>query len=281
MGVKSKERISKALLYLFLTVCVLIIVYPVIYAIASSFKTNLEILGGGGLLPKTWHLENYAEVWKRANFAVYTKNSLIICVFATIGGVNISSMTGYCLERTNFPGKKLLYAVYLGTMFIALGAVTLRPLYTLAVSVNLHNTLIPIILILIGSQGTNIFLVTKFVAGIPKELDEAASIDGCGKFRIYWNILLPLLKPILAVVALFQFRVAWNDFITSSVFTMMRPELRPLTVGVVQLKYGAGAASEYHLMMAGAAISIIPMLIVYFICNKYFMSGIMSGAVKG
>ena len=93
-------------------------------------------------------------------------------------------------------------------------------------------------------------------------------------------VLLPLLKPILATVALFQFRIAWNDYITSSVFTMTRPELRPLTVGVVQLKYGASAAAEYHLMMAGAAISIIPMLLVYLLCNRYFVEGTTSGSVK-
>lgn len=166
-------------------------------------------------------------------------------------------------------------------MFIALGAVTLRPLYTLAVQTGLQNSLWPIILITIGAQGNNVFLVTKFVSGLPKELDEAAILDGCGPFRLYYMVLLPLLKPILATVALFQFRIAWNDYITSSVFTMTRPELRPLTVGVVQLKYGASAAAEYHLMMAGAAISIIPMLLVYLLCNRYFVEGTTSGSVKG
>ena len=94
-------------------------------------------------------------------------------------------------------------------------------------------------------------------------------------------MLLPLLKPIISVVALFQFRVAWNDYITSSVFTMTTPQLRPLTVGIVQLKYGASAAAEYHLMMAGAAISIIPMLLVYLLCNRYFVDGVTAGSVKG
>ena len=145
----------------------------------------------------------------------------------------------------------------------------------------LQNSLWPIILITIGAQGNNVFLVTKFVSGLPKELDEAAILDGCGPFRLYYMVLLPLLKPILATVALFQFRIAWNDYITSSVFTMTRPELRPLTVGVVQLKYGASAAAEYHLMMAGAAISIIPMLLVYLLCNRYFVEGTTSGSVKG
>lgn len=281
MNIKGKSMIWNLILYVTLGVVAIITIYPVLYALLGGLKTNMEMLAGGSLLPKVFRLENYKEVWEKANFAKYTFNSLFICLFSTIGAVIISSLTAYCLERREFPGRKLIYGLYLATMFIALGAVTLRPLYLLAVKVNVHNTLWPIILINIGAQGTNIFLVTKFISGLPKELDEAAMLDGCGPFRIFKDILLPLLKPIMAVVALFQFRLSWNDYITSSVFTMTQPQLRPLTVGVVQLKYGAGAAAEWHLMMAGAAISIIPMLIVYLFCNKYFMSGITDGSVKG
>jgi ABC-type glycerol-3-phosphate transport system permease component len=241
----------------------------------------MEMLAGKNIFPDIWQIKNYAEVWEKANFARYTFNSLFICFFSTIGAVALSSMTSYCLERRRFPARKLIYCLYLITMFISLGSVTLRPLYALAIEVELHNSLWPVILINIGAQGSNIFLITRFIAGIPKELDEAAMIDGCGPFRTFKDILLPLLKPIMAVVALFQFRHAWNDYITSSVFTMTQPQLRPLTVGVVQLKYGASAAAEWHLMMTGAAISIIPMLIVYIFCNKYFMAGLADGSVKG
>lgn len=278
---KTKKMITNLSLYLGLGLLAIVIIYPVCYAILGGFKTNMEMLAGGSLMPKAFQFKNYMEVWEKANFAQYTFNSIFICFFSTIGAVIISSLTAYCLERCTFPGRKLVYGLYLATMFIALGAVTLRPLYLLAVKVNLHNSLWPIILINIGAQGTNVFLITKFIGGLPKELDEAAMLDGCGKFRIFKDILLPLLKPIIAVVALFQFRHTWNDYITSSVFTMTQPHLRPLTVGVVQLKYGASAAAEWHLMMAGAAISIIPMLIVYLFCNKYFMAGIADGSVKG
>ena len=281
MDAKMKRFLKKLVLYVILTAISFVIVYPVLYAITGSCKTNMEMLAGGSFFPKEWQFENFKEVWERANFARYTWNSLFICFFSTIGAVIISALTAYCLERRQFPGRKLLYGLYLATMFVALGSVTLRPLYLLAVKLNIHNTLWPIILINIGAQGTNIFLITRFIKGLPKELDEAAMIDGCGPFRIFWNVLLPLLRPILGVVALFQFRHTWNDYITSSVFTMTQPDLRPLTVGVVQLKYGASAAAEWNPMMAGAAISIIPMLLVYFICNKYFMNGVTEGSVKG
>lgn len=281
MGIKARTRLTHGLLYMFLTIFAVVILYPVVYVLCGSLKTNLQLMGGGSLLPTTWEFGNFIEVWEKANFAQYTFNSVFIAAFSTAGAVLLSSMTAFCLARCDFPGRKILKNLYMMTMFIALGAVTLRPLYTLAVQTGMQNSLWPIILITIGAQGNNVFLVTKFVSGLPKELDEAAILDGCGPFRLYYMVLLPLLKPILATVALFQFRIAWNDYITSSVFTMTRPELRPLTVGVVQLKYGASAAAEYHLMMAGAAISIIPMLLVYLLCNRYFVEGTTSGSVKG
>jgi len=281
MGVKAKTHISHVAIYIVLTIFAIIILYPVVYVLCGSLKTNLQLMSGEGLLPTTWEFKNFPEVWEKANFAQYALNSVFIALFSTVGAVILSSLTAFCLARCNFPGRKLIRGLYMMTMFIALGAVTLRPLYTLAVKTGLQNSLWPIVLITIGAQGSNVFLVYKFVSGLPKELDEAAILDGCGPFRLYWSVILPLLKPILATVALFQFRVAWNDYITSSVFTMTSPELRPLTVGVVQLKYGASAAAEYHLMMAGAAISIIPMIIVYLLCNRYFVEGTTSGSVKG
>ncbi len=281
MQFKIKKTIGHGVLYTILIVFSIITLYPVVYAILGSFKTNMELMTGGGILPSAFQFKNYLYVWEKANFAKYTMNSVFICFFSTIGALIISSITAYCIERYDFFGKKVIYALYLSTMFIALGAVTLRPLYLLAVQADMHNTLWPIIIIQIGSQGVNIFLITKFIKSIPKELDEAAMIDGCGPFKIYYAILVPLLKPILAVVALFQFRLSWNDYIVPSVFTMTQPDLRPLTVGVVQLKWGTGAASEWHLMMTGAAISIIPILIIYFVANKHFMAGLTDGGVKG
>lgn len=117
--------------------------------------------------------------------------------------------------------------------------------------------------------------------GIPRELDEAAIIDGCSLYQVYSRIVLPLSKPILAVVALFSFRNAWNDYITGLIMTISMPKLQTLTVAVVQLKYSVNAAAEWHIMLAGASIAIIPILIVYLFANKQFIAGLTAGAVKG
>ena len=282
MKMSIKRMTLYTIMYLFLGAITLITLFPVLYAVLGSFKTNAEVTLGGTILPKEWIFNNYGIAMSRFNFFRYTFNSIYLGAFTTLGSLLLSSATGYCIARRDFPGKKLLTVVLLSTMFISVGAVTLRPLYMLAVKTDLHNSLWGIILIQIGTtQATNIFLVSKFVAGIPKELDESATIDGCSFFRIYWQIIIPLIKPILGVVGLFSFRHAWNDYILPSVFTMTRPDLRPLTVGVVSLRYGDSAAAEWNIMLTGASLAIIPMLIIYFFTNKTFISGLTAGAVKG
>jgi len=172
-------------------------------------------------------------------------------------------------------------SLYLGLMFISLGAVSLYPQYMLMHKLGLTNSLVGLAIVLTGGQSANVFLIMGFTQSIPRELDESAYIDGCGPFRIYWSIILPLIKPILAVVALFTFRTAWNDYITSLVFTMSKPELKPLTVAVVALRYSVNAAAEWHIMAAGACIALVPILIVYAFANKQFIAGLTAGAVKG
>jgi ABC-type glycerol-3-phosphate transport system permease component len=277
-----KKRLPVFFTYLFLLIFCAVSFYPVLYAVFGSFKSNYEVTLGGTLLPKEWFFSNYAEAWKQFDFLRYSMNSVFLSVISTVLSITVSSMAGYCLARKQFRGRKFLERLILATMFISIGTVTLRPIYLMMVKMQLHNTLWPVALIVVSSNmGTNIFLVSKFVLTIPKELDEAAYIDGAGTFRIYWQLILPLIMPILGVVGLFSFRSAWNDYINANVFTMSQPLLRPLTVGVVSLRYGVMAAAQWNIMLAGAALSIVPMLIIYAFTNKTFIEGLSSGAVKG
>lgn len=270
-----------ALKWAFIIVIIIFTMFPVVYILLGSFKNNLELMTGGNIIPKVWTIANYIDAWKKANFALYTWNSIIFCFFVTIGALLISSMAGYCIARKDFPFKKLIVGAYLATMFITLGAVIYRPLYLMMVGLGLNKTLAGVILIQIGSQGTNVFLVSKFVQNISKELDEAAKIDGCSTFRIYWNIILPLIRPILGVVGLFSFRDAWNAYILPAIFTMTNKKLMTLTVGVVSLKYSDSTATQWNIMVAGASLAVIPMLVVYIFANKQFISGLTVGSVKG
>ena len=151
-----------------------------------------------------------------------------------------------------------------------------------AVKVHLNTSLAFVVFIIAGtSQATQIFLCRGYVNSIPKELDEAAKIDGCTFFQIFYKILFPLLKPITATVALLSFRSGWNEYILPLVFTMTNDLLRPLTVGVNMLKNNGDGAAAWNIMFAGATLAIVPMIVIYCIFSRYFMQGMTAGAVKG
>ncbi len=281
---KRKSRLmGQILVYLFLGVLTIFTLYPILYVVLGSIKENQElVLGGTSMLPETFQISNYIEAWRLADFGRYTFNSVFLSTMVTAGVVAISSMAGYCFARREFPGKNLLYSLMIAFMFINIGSISLRPLFELAVKLKMNRSMWSVILICIGTnQVTNIFLVRGYMATVPRELDEAAAIDGCSFFQIYYKIILPVLKPVLATVALLSFRSAWNEFIMPQVFTMSNPKMRPLTVGVVALKTMGDGAAAWNIMFAGSAMSIVPIVIVYLFTSRYFMSGLTVGAVKG
>ena len=273
--------VAAAVKWVFLIAMCVFTLYPVFYAVIGSFKTNAELTLGNSLFPEAWHYENYLYAFEKLDFGLYTLNSVVLALLTVVLSVVTASMAGYVIGRREFIGKKLLSALYLGSMFISVGSVALYPLYKLLNSWGLTSNLMGLALILTGGQVSNIFLIAGFVRSVPKELDDAATIDGAGVFRIYWQIIVPMIRPILGIVALFSFRTAWNEFITAQVFTMSNPNLKTLSVAVANLRYSSNAAAEWHIMAAGASIALIPILIVYLLANKQFIAGITAGAVKG
>ena len=277
----DKARAALISKWVFLGIMIVFTLYPVIYTVLGSFKTNAELTQGGGFFPSVWHFENYYKAFIQADFTKYTLNSVVVSISVTILAVTTTSLAGFAMARKEFAGKKILLALYMSMMFVSLGSVTLYPIYELLRALKINKTIFALVIALTGGQATNVFLVMGFTKGIPKELDEAAIIDGCSIYGVYSRIILPLSKPILAVVALFSFRNAWNDYITSLIMTISIPKLQTLTVAVVQLKYSVNSAAEWHIMLAGASIAIIPILIVYMFSNKQFIAGLTAGAVKG
>lgn len=273
----------KSLIYIFLTAILLISVFPVFYIILSSFKSNAEILtSGANIFPEKFIFDNYVKAWNLANFKLFTWNSIYMTFFVVIGTIITTTTLAYVLDRGVFVGKKLIYGILLSTMFVSLGTSSLLPQLQIAKMFGLHTSLWGVIIIrVMGINVTQVFIAKGFLATIPKEIDEAAKIDGCGFIRIYWSIIFPLLKPLIATIGLLSFRQAWNDYMLPMVFTMANPEKSPLVVGVVNLRNTGEAASSWNLMLAGTTIAILPMMVVYLFLNKYFISGLTSGAVKG
>lgn len=279
----KKTKIINAGILLLLVILALFTVYPVIYIAFGSFKTNGELVGGGlNLIPQKFITDNYVQAWKMGNFSRYTVNSLIIG-FGVMGvSLFASSMAGYVFSRKEFRLKSLIYNAMVMFMFINVGSASLRPLFELAVKLHMNKSLLAIILISAGSgQATYVFLIHGFMNSIPRELDEAAKMDGCSFFGIYTRVILPVLKPALASVALLSFRGGWNEYILPLIFTMTNEKLRPLTVGVVALQNAGDGAAAWNILFAGSAIAIVPIIIVYILASKQFMGGMTAGAVKG
>ena len=279
--------------YFYLGLLTLITLLPLAYTVSASFKPNTEIMSGGAhLIPKNFTLDNYVTAWtaessgggnrNRATFAHYTLNSIIVSIITMIGSVLLTSMAAYCFQRGHFPGRVQLYYVFLATMFIAAGSVTLFPIVRLAVKLKINNLLGVSIVQIFTSSAANLFLTIGYLKTISRELDDSAKIDGCSFFHTYRSIILPLSKPILATVALISFRYAWNDYLLPLVMTMGKPHTYPLVVGIVQLKnFGGEGAAQYNLLMAGTMFSIMPMILIFIFMNRYFIFGITQGAIKG
>lgn len=274
------QNVMVQILLIFVMVLTL---YPILYVILGSFKENQELLLGGiYLVPEKFVVDNYIQAWTMGNFGTYTLNSIIMSLSIMVLTLVICSMAAYCLARKKFIGSKLIYGLLLMFMFVNVGSVSLRPLFELSVKVGMNKSLLSVILISIGgAQAANIFLIRAFMDSIPKELDEAAKIDGCSFFQIYYKIMLPVLKPILATVGILSFRSGWNEYIVPLVFTMSNEKLRPLTVGVVQLRNAGDGAAAWNIMFAGSTLAIVPIIIIYMLFSKHFMDGMTAGAVKG
>ena len=278
-----KQKVIRAILWVLLVCVSVLVIFPVLYIVLGSFKENQELLiGGSNIFPQKWITQNYVDAWNQANFAVYTKNSLFLSVGVMIISLIVSSMAGYVFSRKTFVGKEVIYGIFTAFMFINVGSVSLRLLYELATGMKINNSLWPVILFSAGGgQATYIFLCRGYVNSVPKELDEAARIDGCSFFQTYYKVIIPMLKPVMATIAILSFRQGWNEYIMPRVFTMTNDSLRPLTVGVNMLKNAGDGAAAWNIMFAGATIAIIPILIVFVCFSRYFMGGLTSGAVKG
>lgn len=284
MFMKNPSKIiAKILIYFLLLVITIFAVFPVIYILFSSFKSTQDILvGGTKIIPTVWQFDNYVKAWNMAKFGKLTFNSILYSFFVVVGCIIASITSGYIFSRGKTKITKLIYRMVIASMFVSIGTLALYPQLSLAKIFGLSGTLWgPIIIRVFGMNATQVFIATGNINQLPIEIDEAAKIDGCSFFRIFWQIIFPLCKPLVATIGLISFRTAWSDYLLPYVFTISARDKWPLVVGVVSLKSSGEAVSQWNLMLAGISISILPMLVIYLSLNRYFISGLTDGAVKG
>lgn len=280
---KTKKLSGNIIFYLVLSAIFIVTVFPVFYTFMGSFKSNIELLTKGNLvIPSEFVMDNYKQAWKLANFKQYTFNSVFMSFFIVVGTIFTSTIAGYVFERGQFKFKNLLFAMVISSMFVSLGSLTLFPQLMIAKFFGINTSLWGVIIIrVIGMNVTNLFVTRSYIRTLSYEIDESAKVDGCTFFRIYRSIIFPLCKPLIATLAILEFRFAWNDYLMPMVFTLSNPKRMPLVVGIMNLKSSGAAASAWNIMLAGTSIAIIPMIIVYAIFNRYFIQGLTAGAVKG
>ncbi len=281
-SMKRQKQLSNLLVFSVLTVIFIISIFPVMYTILGSFKGNMELLTSNSLFPKRFVLDNYVQAWKMANFEKYTINSIIMSGSIVLGSIFTTTIAGYVFERGVFPGKELMFAMVVSSMFVSLGSLTLYPTYVIAKFFGINKSLWGVVIIRVfGLNVTNLFITRSYIRTLSKEIDEAAKVDGCSFFSIFTRVIFPLLKPLIATIAILEFRHSWNDYLMPMVFTLSNKDRMPLIVGVMNLKGSGEAASSWNLMLAGSSIALIPMIIVYLFFNRYFIEGLTAGAVKG
>lgn len=280
---KIKRILSKGLIYAILVIITVFSLFPVVYTILGSFKGNMELLAEGNrLLPRKFVLDNYKQAWEMANFQKYTLNSVFMSGTIVLGTIFTTTIAGYVFERGKFPAKNFLFAMVVSSMFVSLGSLTLYPTFVIAKAFGINKTLWGVIIIRVfGLNVTNLFITRSYIRSVSKEIDEAAKVDGCSFFGIYCRVIFPLLKPLIATIAILEFRHSWNDYLMPMVFTLSNPDRMPLIVGIMNLKSSGEAASSWNLMLAGSSIALIPMILVYLIFNRFFIEGLTAGSVKG
>lgn len=279
MGVTGKDgRAWQLAGYGFLVLNSLIALYPVFIMVMSGFKTLPEIMFAPLALPKSWSLANYAQVWYQAGFNVYFKNSLLVSILAVATILTTGSIAAYVLGRYRFRGNTLIYSFFLVglTLPIKLG---ILPLFMLIRSLHLFDTLGALVLIYTAIEiPFSVFILTGFFRSLPVELEEAARLDGCGDFAIFYRIMLPLVRPALATVGIFAFDVVWNDFFFPLIF-LRSDGLKTLPLGLTV--FFGEYQTNWSMLFAGLTLSTIPLIIVFLFASKQFIGGLTAGAVKG
>lgn len=275
-------KIGSFIKYIFLIVLAAVTIFPVLFVVSGAFKPLREImLGGINIFPKQITLENFKQAWIFANFKAYTLNSIYYSATIVVISIITSTMAGFAFEIGNFPGKKFWFAIFMGTMFLAMGSASLYPTLKIAGILHLNNSIWGVVVIrAFGINITNVLLTKGFIKTLPAAMYEAAVIDGCNLFELFTKITMPLLKPMIATLAILSFRSSWNEYLLPMIFTIGNPSQTPLSVGLVNLKNSGGVATDWGIIYAGACYCLIPILAVYCAFNKYFVDGITAGSVK-
>ena len=278
----KKKKVTTILTHAVMILLGICMLYPLIWMFFSSFKSNAEIFGSISLLPKEPVWDTFIKGWQgdgRISYTTFYINSFLIVIPTVLLTVFSSSLVAYGFARFRFRHKKALFMLMISTLMLP-NSVLIIPRYLLYQKLGWLNTFLPFIMpAAFACNAFYIYMMIQFFRGLPRALDEAAIIDGCNSFQVYWRILLPLCKPGLFSAAIFQFIWTWNDFFNSLIY--INSVRKYPVVLALRMSLDATSAANWNQVLAMATISLLPGTIIFFSAQKYFVEGVSAGSIKG
>ncbi|MBA7533336.1 L-arabinose transport system permease protein AraQ [subsurface metagenome] len=273
---KILTLIRRIFIHLLLFLGLAITLAPFIWMISTSFKSSESVFTfPPQWIPKHPTIEQYQTLFREVNFLQFFKNSVIVAFGITLFSLFLNSLGGFAFAKHKFPGREKIFALLLATMMVP-GQITMIPVFLMLKTVGLINSYWGLI-IPAGASAFGIFLMRQFITTIPTDLIESARIDGCSEFRIYWTIILPLCKPVLAALGIFTFMGSWNAFLWPLI-VMIKENMYTLPVALANLS--GQHATKFGLLMAGAVVVVVPVLIVFIVAQRYVIKGVAVTGLK-
>ncbi|MCJ1969737.1 MAG: carbohydrate ABC transporter permease [Lactococcus sp.] len=278
----QNQKFSAVMRYVVLTLVAVVMLYPIIWLVGASFKENNEIFTSIGFIPKRLDFQAYIDGWNTKGdytFTLYFINTFKYVVPKIIFTLFSATITAYGFARFEFPFKKIMFSLMMATMFLP-QVVTRIPLYLFWKNLGLLDTYIPLIANSVFAQEPFfVFMMIQFLRSIPRDLDEAATIDGCGEFGILWRILVPALKPALISCVIFQFVWSFSDFLGPLIYITSQDKF-PVSLAL-KLNIDPSTNTPWNQVFAMSLISLLPAIILFFSAQKYFVDGVTSSGIKG
>lgn len=273
----KKVKLSYIPMYLFLSLLIALVVYPIIWILLNSFKSTSDFLANSFNFPIQWHFENYVKAWN-TGLKHYFLNSIVISLVSIISITFLSSLAAYGLTRFQFRFRGALFIFILCGLSLSIES-SFVPLFKLFQTLHLYNKQIGVIILYTAFRiPITVFLMRSYFLSFPRDVEEAAMIDGCGSFAIYWRIILPVGKPIFASSALVNLIFTWNEFMTALIF-LEDQQLMTIPVGLNALK--GEMLQEWNIQLAAVVIASIPLVLMFLCMQKSFVKGLTAGSVKG
>ncbi|TDF96805.1 carbohydrate ABC transporter permease [Paenibacillus piri] len=277
-GSGAAKKWKSAIFWTLLTVYGLLTLYPLFWLVVSAFKTNLEFMNSPFGLPEVWQLDNFVRAWKSSKMGIAFSNSVIVSIVSLVFTLFISALASFVIARLRFRFKGWVLGFFVVGMLIPIHS-TLVPLFILMKQMSILNTYWALILPYTAfALPTAIFVLTAYLTSVPKEIEEAAFIDGTGLWGVFWRIMLPISLPALSTVTILSFLHSWNDFSFALVF-ISKSTLKTLPLAIAT--FADGYQTDYGLTLAAMTIAVIPTIVVYLAFQEQVMKGMTAGAVKG